>query len=202
MLSCSIAFAAPIAHVLNGGSDVWSSTRSVDRVARTFEVGTRPRGVAVAGRQAALRQRPDEQLPPDRGHRRPAKRSAAPLRAIPRRDLSLRGSGYNVAAIEENDQVLLIPTPPREQIVAGSTMRRQEPGARVVFSPDGKWLYVSSEEADSVDIVDLGKGRGDQVGQGRRPPRGIGFLPDGSRAPTWLRRTPTRSTCSTSRHAR
>jgi YVTN family beta-propeller protein len=25
-------------------------------------------------------------------------------------------------------------------------------------SPDGRWLYVSSEEADSVDIVDLGKG--------------------------------------------
>ena len=24
-----------------------------------------------------------------------------------------------------------------------------------VFSPDGKWLYVSAEEADSVDIVDL-----------------------------------------------
>ncbi len=60
-------------------------------------------------------------------------------------------------------------------------MRGKNP-EHAVFSPDGKWLYVSSEEADSVDIVDLAQ---DQVVKsvtvGNRP-RGIGFLPDGTRA--------------------
>ena len=51
-----------------------------------------------------------------------------------------------------------------------------------VWSPDGKWLYVSAEEADSVDIVDVAKGDVvKSVKVGNRP-RGIGFLPDGSRA--------------------
>jgi YVTN family beta-propeller protein len=47
-----------------------------------------------------------------------------------------------------------------------------------VFSPDGKWLYVSAEEADSVDVIDVAKRK--QVGSvkvGERP-RGIAFLPD------------------------
>ena len=51
-----------------------------------------------------------------------------------------------------------------------------------VWSPDGKWLYVSAEEADSVDIVDVAKGEVvKSVKVGDRP-RGIGFLPDGTRA--------------------
>ncbi len=51
-----------------------------------------------------------------------------------------------------------------------------------MWSPDGKWLYVSAEEADSVDIVDVAKGEVvKSVKVGDRP-RGIGFLPDGSRA--------------------
>jgi YVTN family beta-propeller protein len=51
-----------------------------------------------------------------------------------------------------------------------------------VFSPDMKWLYVSAEEADRVDVVDLAKGEVvKSVVVGDRP-RGIGFLPDGTRA--------------------
>ena len=51
-----------------------------------------------------------------------------------------------------------------------------------VFSPDGKWLYVSAEEADSVDIIDVARGEVvKSITVGERP-RGIGFLPDGSRA--------------------
>jgi YVTN family beta-propeller protein len=60
-------------------------------------------------------------------------------------------------------------------------MRGKNP-EHAVFSPDGRWLYVSSEEADSVDIVDLGKGEViKSVKVGDRP-RGIGFLPDSTRA--------------------
>ena len=60
-------------------------------------------------------------------------------------------------------------------------MRGKNP-EHAVFSPDGRWLYVSSEEADSVDIVDVARGEViKSVKVGDRP-RGIGFLPDGSRA--------------------
>ena len=51
-----------------------------------------------------------------------------------------------------------------------------------VFSPDGKFMLVSAEEADQVDILDIRKRK--QVGSvkvGERP-RGIAFSPDGKRA--------------------
>ena len=51
-----------------------------------------------------------------------------------------------------------------------------------VFSPDGKFMLVSAEEADQVDILDIQKRK--QVGAikvGLRP-RGIAFTPDGSKA--------------------
>jgi YVTN family beta-propeller protein len=51
-----------------------------------------------------------------------------------------------------------------------------------VFSPDGKLMLVSAEEADQVDILDIEKRK--QVGSikvGERP-RGIAFSPDGKKA--------------------
>ena len=66
-------------------------------------------------------------------------------------------------------------------VVKSVKMRGKNP-EHAVWSPDGKWLYVSAEEADSVDIVDVAKGEVvKSVKVGDRP-RGIGFLPDGSRA--------------------
>ena len=51
-----------------------------------------------------------------------------------------------------------------------------------VWSPDGKLIYVSAEEADSVDIIDVARGEVvKSVKVGDRP-RGIGFLPNGTRA--------------------
>src|SRR5699024_1104671 len=84
------------------------------------------------------------------------------------------------AAVEENDQVALIDTAKLE-VTRRIRMRGKNP-EHAVFSPDGRWLYASAEEADSVDIVDLERGavvKSVQVGE---RPRGIGFLPDGSRA--------------------
>ena len=51
-----------------------------------------------------------------------------------------------------------------------------------VFSPDGKTMLVSAEEADQVDVLDIEKRK--QVGSikvGERP-RGIAFTPDGKKA--------------------
>ena len=46
-----------------------------------------------------------------------------------------------------------------------------------VWSPDGKWLYVSAEEADSVDIVDLAKGEVVQSVKVGDRPRGSASCP-------------------------
>ena len=50
-----------------------------------------------------------------------------------------------------------------------------------VFSPDSRYLYVSAEEAEQVDVIDVAQRRqAGSVAVGLRP-RGIGFAPDSSR---------------------
>ena len=71
------------------------------------------------------------------------------------------------AAIEENDQVIIVDTAALK-VDRRIRMKGKNP-EHAVWSPDGRWLYVSAEEADSVDIVDIDKERGREVGEGRRP---------------------------------
>ena len=78
------------------------------------------------------------------------------------------------AAIEENDQVLIIDTA-SSRIDRRIAMKGKNP-EHAVWSPDGRWIYASAEEADSVDIIDVAKGEvvksvkvGDRLW-------GIGFL--------------------------
>jgi YVTN family beta-propeller protein len=71
-----------------------------------------------------------------------------------------------------------------EKLLAASMARglQSHQAEHAVFSPDGRWLLVSAENADQVDLIDVGARR--QVGSiavGLRP-RGIGFTPDGKRA--------------------
>ena len=51
-----------------------------------------------------------------------------------------------------------------------------------VFSPDGRWLYVSAEDASQIDVVDVGERRQMASIPVARRPRGIAFTPDGKRA--------------------
>ena len=51
-----------------------------------------------------------------------------------------------------------------------------------MFSPDGRWLLVSAEEAEQVDVIDVAQRRQvASIAVGLRP-RGIGFSPDSGRA--------------------
>ena len=104
------------------------------------------------------------------------------------------------AAIEENDQVVLVDTATLK-VARRIKMKGKNP-EHAVWSPDGKWLYVSAEEADSVDIVDVATRRGREVGEGRRPPARHRLPARRQRAPTSRPRTPTPSTCSTSARTR
>ena len=79
-------------------------------------------------------------------------------------------------AVEESNSVTLIDAASGEQL-ADIKVQGKNP-EHAVFSPDGRWLLVSAEEAEQVDVIDVAARR--QVGSiavGLRP-RGIGFSPD------------------------
>jgi YVTN family beta-propeller protein len=88
-------------------------------------------------------------------------------------------SGWCVA-VEESNSVAFIDTA-TNKLALNLKVKGKNP-EHAVFSPDGKWLYVSAEEGDVVDIID-GRARKQitSITLGQRP-RGIGFLPDSSRA--------------------
>ena len=59
---------------------------------------------------------------------------------------------------------------------------RGENPEHAVFSPDGRYVYVSAEEDDKLEIIDVAARK--QIAQltlGTRP-RGIAFTPDGAKA--------------------
>ena len=93
------------------------------------------------------------------------------------------------AAVEEDNSVALL------QASDGKTLAHikveGENPEHAVFSPDSKWLYVSAEDAEQVDVIDVAARK--QVGRipvGKRP-RGIGFTPTAA-APMSPVRSPAR----------
>ena len=54
-------------------------------------------------------------------------------------------------------------TPPRARVLAEIPVQGRNP-EHAVFSPDGRWLLVSAEDAEQVDVIDVGARR--QVGSG------------------------------------
>jgi len=132
----------------------------------------------VRRRRAAVHQRPDGQCAHRRGHR--ARRGDRTCRVGDSpSDLSLPDGRWIAAAIEENDQVLLVDTG------TNKSPGRSRCAARTRNTPCGARTASALRERG-------GGGRGrhcrrrqrrsDQIGEGRDRPRGIGFLPDGSRA--------------------
>jgi YVTN family beta-propeller protein len=85
-----------------------------------------------------------------------------------------------VAAVEGKNEIAVTDT--RSNALAFSIKVHGKNPEHAVFSPNGRLLFVSAEEGDAVDIIDFaGRKQVAQVPVGARP-RGIGFLPDSSRA--------------------
>ena len=95
--------------------------------------------------------------------------------------ISLSADGQLLAIAVEDDNSVVLLSAPQGTELARIKVQGKNP-EHAVFSPDSRWLYVSAEEAEQVDVVDVAARK--QVASipvGKRP-RGIGFLPDGSRA--------------------
>jgi len=89
-------------------------------------------------------------------------------------------ASWSATAVEISNSVALIRRDDQARL-ANIKVEGKNP-EHAVFSPDGKWIFVSAEEATQVDIIDVAQRK--QVANvpvGRRP-RGIGFLPDSSKA--------------------
>jgi YVTN family beta-propeller protein len=153
---------------------------ATDKVTDTLRFGKKPRGIAISrtARACICPIRPDALVVVDTAKREIV--ATVPLGESPEAIyLSPDGKWLSVA-IEENDSVAIVDTTSLK-VDRRIKMKGKNP-EHAVWSPDGKWLYVSAEEADSVDIVDVAKGEVvKSVKVGDRP-RGIGFLPDGTRA--------------------
>ena len=177
------AGAAPLAYVPNEGSaSVSVIDTATDKVVATLKFGQKPRGIAISldGTRLYLSdQTANALVVVDTAARAEIARVAARRFArghlpVARRQVDRRGDrGKRPGRDRRHGR--------RSRSPHGIKMRGKNP-EHAVWSPDGRWLYVSAEEADSVDIVDVARREVvKSVKVGDRP-RGIGFLPDGTRA--------------------
>jgi YVTN family beta-propeller protein len=181
-LALGSAAAAPFAYVPNEGSaSISVIDTATDRVTATFPTGAKPRGVAVSGdgrRLFVSEQAAGAVVAYDTSNGRELGRAA--VGASPEA-LYLSPDGRRLAvAVEEDDTVAIVDT--ASLAVVRRIRTRGKNPEHAAWSPDGRWIYASAEEADAVDIIDAERGEVvKSVTVGRRP-RGVGFLPDGSRA--------------------
>ncbi len=84
------------------------------------------------------------------------------------------------AAVELANEVVFVDTA-RGELAFRVKISAQNP-EHAVFSPDGRFVYVSAEEDDKVEVIDFVSRKViAQITVGERP-RGIAFTPDGAKA--------------------
>jgi YVTN family beta-propeller protein len=169
--------AAPFAYVPNEKSATVSVIdTATDTVVRTLPGGQRPRGIATDGKHLYISEAPAtawwwSTSTRQAGQEHPPGRVAGRRQRVGRPSPDRGGGG----GIQQRGAAGC-----RKRAIAEIKVRAKPEHA--VFSPDGRWLLVSAENAEQVDLIDVKARR--QVGSipvGKRP-RGIGFTPDGKRA--------------------
>src|SRR5450755_289714 len=147
MATALSALAAPFAYVSNEGSaSVSVIDTATDKVTATFNVGGKPRGIALSADRKRLYlsdQTGNAALIIDASNGTLLGRTA--LGSSPEGIYLSTDGRLLSAAVEEDDQVMLVDTA-TAKVVQRLKMRGKNP-EHAVFSPDGRWLYVSSEEA-------------------------------------------------------
>ena len=181
---CAAAAADPVinAYVLNEGSASISIVDTLtEKVSAPAKVGNRPRGFAVSreGERIYISLEDGTLIERDMYEREESAR--AMLGRLPYSiDLSPDGK-LLAAAIQSSAEVVLLDLATM-QIAKKIPVTGGKRPENAVFSPDGRWIYVSAEDSPALDVIDVRQGavaRSITVGPRLR---GIAFTADGSRA--------------------
>lgn len=172
-----IACASPFAYVPNEKSGTISIIDSAtDAVVAEVRVGAKPRGLAIAGKTLFVSDQPANALVMMDLESRHVS-GTVPLGESPEGVSASAAGDWVAAASEISNAVNFIATATKRKEFSVVTEGKNPEHA--VFSPDGRMLLVSAEEADSVDLVDVaGRRQVASIKVGMRP-RGIAFRPDG-----------------------
>jgi YVTN family beta-propeller protein len=177
------AAAAPFAYVPNEESGTISVIdTATDEVVKEIRAGDKPRGLAVSrdGKKLYVSDQPHNSL------------VVIDLEKLEPVDSiyleNLRKGWYfsrwkvGVAAVEVSNAIAFINTETNKKEFLVKV--KGENPEHAVFSPDGKWVYSSAEEAHQIDVIDVKQRKQvSQIEVGKRP-RGIAFTPDGKTAYT------------------
>jgi len=181
---CAAAAADPVinAYVLNEGSASISIVDTLtEKVSAPAKVGNRPRGFAVSreGERIYISLEDGTLIERDMFSREESGR--ARLGGLPSSiDLS-PDAKMIAAAIQSSAEVVLVELATM-RIAKKIPVRGGKRPENAVFTPDGRWIYVSAEESPALDVIDVRQGTvASSITVGPRL-RGIAFTADGSRA--------------------
>ena len=169
------------AYVSNEGSaSVSVIDTASDKVLYTVKVGEKPAGIVASPDHSRLylSSRTGVLIEHDLYDE---KESARVVLGKSPQAFSISPDGKTLSIAVKDDGVLALVDAATLAVVKKIPMHGHHP-EQTLFTPDGRWIYASPEEGDSIDVIDVTKGTvAKSIKVGDRP-RAIGFLPDASRA--------------------
>ena len=178
-LFCAAAAADPNAYVVNEGSaSVSIVDTETEKVSATIKVGERPRGLAVSpGGERIYVSLEDGTLVEYDMYER-VESGRAMLGRLPS-SITVSPDGKSlVAAINGDGEVVLLELA-QMRIAKKIPVPGGKHATNAVFSPDGRWIYVSADDSPEVAVIDARQGAvASSIHVGPRL-RGIAFLPGG-----------------------
>jgi len=170
------------AYVVNEGSASLSIIDTpTEKVTATVNVGERPRGLAVSseGERAYVSLEDGTLVERDMFSRIESAR--ATLGGLPY-SIDLSPDGKLIAAAVQNSAEVVLMDLATMRTVKKIPIRSGKQPTNAVFSPDGRWIYVRTEDGPALDVADVRQGTvATSITVGPRL-RDIAFTADGSRA--------------------
>jgi YVTN family beta-propeller protein len=183
---CAAAVAADLhpihAYVISEGSaSVSTVDTQTEAVSATFKVGERPRALAVTPGGERVYVILEDGTLIERDMYAKAQSGQAKLGRLPS-SINISPDGKLLAAaIQSGAEVALVELATM-RIVKRIPIPDGKRPANAVFTPDGRWIYVSMEESPTLDVIDARQGTvASSIAVGPRL-RDIAFTADGSRA--------------------
>ena len=182
LLWCAPALAEPGAFVINEGSgSVSVIDTKTDEVSETFKVGERPRGLSATREGDRVYVSLDDGTIIERAVYAKEMSGGTKLgRRTGAIDVSPDGK-LLAAAIRSRNEIVLLDLA-MMRVLKKIPVRGGQGAASAVFSPDGRWIYATSEQGPELHVIDVEQRA--VTSSIRVGPRlgGVAFLRDGSRA--------------------